>query len=422
MRPSTVRRLVRTVPLAAVVAGAAGYALLPAEDGAELRPARAVGAASTGTGSIGTAPVGAALVEAVPGEPAPAGPARMRSALTAPVAEGGAPVFAPVAAADRTPAPGPTPGSGTARGISPSWPEEMPGAVAEAVDVSMLPLSGAWEIHAGGSYLDFEVTWRNTTRQRYDEVVPVVRVLPYDYPAVLARPGRTAMGMLDRKDLDEWREVKLDQPGVGSGSQPGAFALDPGESRTVRYRLTLSVGSPSGRLPVQAEGWIGRSAKAVRAGGAKAQVNVKVDQPVQFSMTKPSDGTRGRLPSEVQVELANLDGFAQHTVTPALTVTDRGTWNGKHDLSPADLIAEVLADGEWLRLQGSVDEQGRVRLDTTGLTRVLGPGESVVYEFRLNVPSGWMPEAVVLMTAGAGVDGRALPDRAAIVPLLRAGW
>ncbi|MFF2353974.1 hypothetical protein ACFVVL_29860 [Kitasatospora sp. NPDC058115] len=398
MRPSTVRSLVGTVPLAAVVAGAAGYALLPAEEGAEFRRVRAAGAASTGA--------------------APDGAAWMRSALTAPVAEAGAPQFAPVAMAVQAAAPVPTAGPGPVPGNSPTWPEEMPGAVTEAVDVSLRPLAGAWEIQAGGSYLDFEVTWTNTTRQRYDEVVPVVRVLPYDYPAGLAGPGRTSKGMLDRKDLDEWREVKLNQQGVGSGPQPGAFALDPGESRTVRYRLTLSVGSPSGRLPVQAEGWIGRSAKAVRAGGAQARVNVKVDQPVQLSTTRPTDGSRGRQPSEVQVELANLDGYAQHTVTPALAVSDLGSVNATHDLTPADLTAEVLAGGEWRRLEGALDAQGRVRLDTTGLTRVLGPGENVLYRFRLNVPAGWMPDRSIWMAAGAGVDGQALPERSAAVPLL----
>ncbi|MFF2657271.1 hypothetical protein ACFVUH_07885 [Kitasatospora sp. NPDC058032] len=440
MRPSTVRRLVRTVPLAAVVAGAAGYALLPAESGAGAGPVRAVRPVP-----VEVLPAGAVATGPVPTGPVPTGVApsgaSMRSALAAPVAEGSAPVFAPVLVpagyADGLPAdattvltatPGPSstpsatpsaPAGGALPkpGGSPVWPEVPPLAVGEQVDVAIRPLGGTWEARADGSYVDFEVTWTNTTPMRYDEVVPVVRVLPYDYPAAVARPGTTAKGMLDRKDLDEWREVKLDQVGVGTGPQQGTFALDPGERRTVRYRLTLASGGMAGRLPISAEGWIGRGARAVRVGGTEARLQVTVAQPVQLSVTRPTDAAMGRVPSEVRVELTNVDGFASHTVAPALAVPDPRTQATGQGPGPEALITEVLVDGEWRRLQATAGAGGPVPLDTAGLSRVLGPGESAVYRFRIAVPTGWLAWMGIDLTVGHSVDGQALPTRRAHVRL-----
>ncbi|MER7702320.1 hypothetical protein ABTX81_05400 [Kitasatospora sp. NPDC097605] len=364
----------------------------------------------------------------------------MRSSLVAPVAEDSAPVFGAIlpagfpagfsaAAPVPTPAPGgpastpgrpasPAAGSVLRSGGSPVWPEPVPpSAVGEQLDVSIRSLTGTWETRADGGYLDFEVTWTNPTQQRYDEVVPVVRVLPYDYPDAVARPGTTAKGMLDRKDLDEWREVRLDQAGVGSGPQQGAFALDPGERRTVRYRLTLAAGGMSGRLPITAEGWTGRGADAVRVGGTLARVNVTVVHPVGVSLSRPTEATMGKVSSWVRMELANVDGFAGHTVAPALAATDLRGGYTTHGLVPEDLIAETLVDGEWLRLKGALDAEGLVRLDTAGLSRALRPGETAVYWFRVNVPAGWQAGSGLQLTVGHSVDGQAMSPRYAQVPL-----
>ncbi|MFJ8431898.1 hypothetical protein ACIQ9P_11410 [Kitasatospora sp. NPDC094019] len=298
-------------------------------------------------------------------------------------------------------------------GTAPAWPEEMPGTVAERVDVSIRSVSGAWEIRGGGSYFEFEVTWANATDRRFDEIVPVVRVLPFDHPAAVARLGATAKGLLDRKDIDEWREVKPDQKGVDSGPQQGAFALDPGESRAVRYRLTLAADSMSGRLPIQADGYVGRGAKAVSVGGTQARMNVTTGQPVRFSATKATDMTAGRIPTELRVELANLDATGDHTVSPLVRVTDPLGRNTTHGLVPGDLSAEVLVDGEWRRLSGALDADGQVRLDTGGLTRVLAPGETAVYPFRFNVPKGWSAGSGLEFTVGGTADGGALPTQKA---------
>ncbi|WP_380286043.1 hypothetical protein [Kitasatospora purpeofusca] len=417
MRPSTVRRLVRTVPLAAVVAGVAGYALLPVEADEDVRPIRAAGPAPAGAASMRSA-----LAAPVTGAPAPAPAAVLPGGFSGGLAaagpgsgQGSGPAL--LRASDPDPAPGEAYRPALAAGGSASWPEEMPNAVAEQIDVSVRSLTGVWQTPADGSYLDFEVTWTNRIERRYDEVVPVVRVLPYDYPAAVARPGTTAKGMLDRKDLDQWREVKMNQPGVGSGPQQGTFSLDPGESRTVRYRLTLAAGGMSGRLPIAAEGWIGSGAKAVRAGAAVTRVDVTVAQPVGMSLGRPTDGTMGLVPSELRVELANADGFASHTVTPDLAATDPVGRNAPHGLVPQDLTAEVLVDGEWRRLQGTLDAEGLVRLDTSGLSQVLAPGESTVYRFRVNLPQGWRAGAGLELMVGHSVDGRAQPFRRARVPL-----
>ncbi|MFC5666144.1 hypothetical protein ACFP3U_24610 [Kitasatospora misakiensis] len=427
MRPSTVRRLVRTVPLVAVVAGAAGYALLPAEAGAGTRPA----------GSVAPAPLGVALVAPVAdARPVPAGTAGTAATAvgTDPAATPGVPVPGATAAATATPGNAPSgaahpagPGSNPAPVTAPTGgpapapapgtvqtgPEEMPAAVAERVDVAIRSLSGSWEIRGGGNYFDFEVTWTNATERRFDEIVPVVRVLPFDHPAAVARLGATAKGLLDRKDLDEWREVKLDQQGVDNGPQLGAFALDPGESRAVRYRLTLTADSMSGRLPIQAEGYVGRGPKAVSVGGAQARMNVTAGQPVRFTTTRPTDMTVGRIPSELRVELANLDAAGNHTVAPAVAVTDPLGRNTTHGLVPGDLSAEVLVDGEWRRLAGVLGADGLVRLDTAGLTRVLAPGETAVYPFRFNVPKGWNAGGGLEFTVGGAVDGGTLPTQKA---------
>ncbi|GAA1396771.1 hypothetical protein GCM10009639_33270 [Kitasatospora putterlickiae] len=393
MRPSTVRRLVRAVPLAAVVAGAAGYPLLPAGSGA----------------GVGRAP----------GAAAPGGAASMRSsALVAPVAEASAPVFAAVYAAGPA---APSPKAGSTGGPVPSWPEELPGAVAETVDVAIRPLSGSWEARADGGYLDFQVTWTNTGGRRFDEIVPVVRVLPYDHPPVLAHAGTTAKGTLDRKDLDEWREVGLNPAAVGGGPQQGAFALDPGESRAVRYRLTLVAGGTAGRLPISAEALVRRGGKAERFGGAEARVNVTVAQPVRLTMTRATDLVVGRVASELTVELAKLDAVGESTVVPVVAVTDPVGLNAGHGLVPEDLIAEVRVNGAWHRLRGALDADGLVRLDTAELTRVLAAGESAVYPFRFAVPTGRAAGGGLEITVGATVDGGALPVRKARPRTVREG-
>ncbi|MFB8235198.1 hypothetical protein ACFC58_01445 [Kitasatospora purpeofusca] len=452
MRPSTVRRLVRTVPLAAVVAGAAGYALLPAEAGAGVRPARSAAPAPSGVALVApvadarSAPEGTSPAATAPGTTAPAGTPGTAGTTSA-VPAGSAPAVptAPAAATTSTPASAaakpaeppkgvpvpagttrpsgpasapapvtsPSGGPAPATGTVPDWPEEMPAAVAERVDVAIRSLSGAWEIRGGGSYFEFEVTWTNATDQRFDEIVPVVRVLPFDYPAAVARLGATAKGMLDRKDIDEWREVKPDQKGPDSGPQQGAFALDPGESRVVRYRLTLGADSMSGRLPIQADGYVGRGAKAVSVGGTQARMNVTTGQPVRFSATKATDMTVGRIPSELRVELANLDATGNHTVSPLVRVTDLLGRNTTHGLVPGDLSAEVLVDGEWCRLSGALDADGQVRLDTAGLTRVLAPGETAVYPFRFNLPKGWSAGSGLEFTVGGTADGGTLPTQKA---------
>ncbi|WP_328955763.1 hypothetical protein [Kitasatospora purpeofusca] len=449
MRPSTVRRLVRTVPLAAVVAGAAGYALLPVEAGAGARPVRSAAPAPSGVALVApvadarSAPEGTAPTATAPGATTPAGTAGPGpSGTTSAVPTGSAPgTVTPTAPATASgpasttakpaetskgvptptgtappsdPAPATTPTApAPTTGTAPDWPEEMPAAVAERVDVAIRSLSGAWEIRGGGSYFEFEVTWTNATDRRFDEVVPVVRVLPFDYPAAVARLGATAKGLLDRKDIDEWREVKPDQKGVDSGPQQGAFALDPGESRAVRYRLTLAADSMSGRLPIQADGYVGRGAKALSVGGTQARMNVTTGQPVRFSATKATDMTVGRIPSELRVELANLDATGNHTVSPVVRVTDPLGRNTRHGLVPGDLSAEVLVEDEWRRLPGALDADGQVRLDTSGLTRVLGPGETAVYPFRFNVPKGWNAGSGLEFTVGGTADGGALPTQKA---------
>ncbi|MEK2488084.1 hypothetical protein WN990_00805 [Kitasatospora purpeofusca] len=453
MRPSTVRRLVRTVPLAAVVAGAAGYALLPAEAGAGAGPARSAAPAPSGVALVApvadarSAPEGTSPAATAPAATAPAGtpgPAGRTSAVptgstatapatasgpvsaSAPAPAGAKPaepskgVPAPTGSArPESPVPGSAPvttpsgGPAPATGTAPNRPEEMPSAVGERVDVAIRSLSGAWEIRGGGSYFEFEVTWSNATDRRFDEIVPVVRVLPFDYPAAVARLGATAKGVLDRKDIDEWREVKPDQKGVDSGPQQGTFALDPGESRAVRYRLTLGADSMSGRLPIAADAYVGRGAKALSVGGTQARMNVTTGQPVLFSATKATDMTVGRIPTELRVELSNLDATANHTVVPTVRVTDPLGRNTTHGLVPGDLSAEVLVKGDWRRLSGALDADGQVRLDTTVLTRVLAPGETAVYPFRFNLPKGWSAGSGLEFTVGGTADGGALPTQKA---------
>ncbi|MFB6894563.1 hypothetical protein ACFCX4_35310 [Kitasatospora sp. NPDC056327] len=283
---------------------------------------------------------------------------------------------------------------------APAWPEEPPGPAADRVDVSVRALAG--------SYFDSEVTWTNSTDRRYDEIVPVVRALPYDHPSAAVRLGTTARGVLDRKDLDEWREVGLDRTGVGSGPQQGTFALDPGESRSVRHRLTPADGGMSGRLPIAAEGWVGRGARAVLIGGAEARLDVTVDRPVRSSATVRSGGTRGEVPSEVTVELVGLDAFAPHTAVPALTVRDPVVPAGPHRLTPENLTAEVLVGGEWRALRASADGEGRVVPDTSALARELGPGETAAHRFRFDVPKGRRGIGVAL-TTDVRVDDRVVP-------------
>ncbi|MFI2607869.1 hypothetical protein [Kitasatospora sp. NPDC018619] len=108
------------------------------------------------------------------------------------------------------------------------------------------------KVSNGGTPVTFTVTYRNTGSKAFDKVVPLVytKEYPGTPPSEVLLVNR---GKLERQDGGGWTEIPL---AVGGGMdyamvrENAWFALAPGESRKVTYRMTLDPVDGPGTMPV----------------------------------------------------------------------------------------------------------------------------------------------------------------------------
>ncbi|MEU2629083.1 hypothetical protein [Kitasatospora sp. NPDC007106] len=110
-----------------------------------------------------------------------------------------------------------------------------------AGDVKVLIGEASVTTAGGVRTVTFPVTWTNLTQNAYGRVEPV---LALDEPGLAAPTapagGQQATAVLERKDVSTWTALPL-STGTGGGHGPSApFALAPGQSRTLTYRLKLT--------------------------------------------------------------------------------------------------------------------------------------------------------------------------------------
>lgn len=163
-------------------------------------------------------------------------------------------------AAPSTPAAAPTVAS-TAASTAPSGITPVSAGTEPAADKSVTVrfdgLAEGNRLPAGGQTA-FSVTWTNATGHRLAAVAPVVAAQPFVGARCQVVEG-TLSGTMQRKDGDVWTDVPLSQ-GLGmdyaTTGDKAAFALAPGASRTVQYRIQLSTDNGPAPLTVEADAYV----------------------------------------------------------------------------------------------------------------------------------------------------------------------
>ncbi|GAB7182058.1 hypothetical protein ATKI12_1889 [Kitasatospora sp. Ki12] len=111
------------------------------------------------------------------------------------------------------------------------------------------------QVPAKGTPLTFSVTYRNTSQTTYASVQPALFTEPYSgSPASATEPVNS--GRLERQDGDTWVPVPMSPtPSMShlTAGRTAVFPLAPGQSRTVKFRLTLDSGNGPGVMPVTAQ-------------------------------------------------------------------------------------------------------------------------------------------------------------------------
>ncbi|MFB6894561.1 hypothetical protein ACFCX4_35300 [Kitasatospora sp. NPDC056327] len=263
------------------------------------------------------------------------------------------------------------------------------------------------EAVVGAGPTAFSVTWHNTTRHTYETVAPVVAV------RALADPvgtGRTVRGRLQREDGDGgWTDVPLTE---GSGAylasgDAAAFALAPGASRTVGYRLYPSIDSGEGTLLIEALALLPAVPQRAEAGAAMTAV-LLTSAPAaartapEFT-TDPAPAAVGpdRRPASFTMTVRNPGAAPLASVVPTVVLS------GAEAGGAVTVEAGYGADGVRT-LPVTRDAGGQLVVDTSLLERLVRPYGSTAFSFWITLPGGSAPApgdpAVVV---GAEGDGRA---------------
>ncbi|MGW6914839.1 hypothetical protein ACWGB8_13650 [Kitasatospora sp. NPDC054939] len=122
------------------------------------------------------------------------------------------------------------------------------------VAVSIETLGMGQQVPANGSVVAFSVVYRNTGQTDYAKVQPLVHTEEY-----AGTPGGVVpsnAGRLERLDGTVWTQVALSpgsDMGYAAGTPESMFPLAPGQSRTVKYRMTLTSANGAGVMPVTAQ-------------------------------------------------------------------------------------------------------------------------------------------------------------------------
>ena len=287
------------------------------------------------------------------------------------------------------------------------------GRPANGIGLRFDGLSGV-QTTAGTGPVAFSVTWTNTTQQRYDSIAPVVAARAFGAAGASGAPVR---GSLQRSDSGSWTTVQLSQL-TGAAYQlsgdAAAFALEPGASRTIQYRLDLAADSGTGELPVEAFGYLPAGQGHAVAGSALVSVTVlkpptgERQRPVLRLVSGPSELTVGRTPSQFQLAVSNPGGVKMAALQPTIMMNDAfGPGSTEHHLKPEEVVAEALVAGAWRKLPTSFDANLMIVVDTSLLDRSLAPGGEALFDVRIGIVEGWKAGNGLDLVLGAVGDGLA---------------
>ncbi|MDH6138112.1 hypothetical protein P3T35_000089 [Kitasatospora sp. GP30] len=400
-----VRRLAATVPLAAVVAVVAVGAGPVKGDGtapaAAAKPAGLPSAAIPGAG----APVAPTASPSPTAPTASAAPTTGTDANTpaahTPTGHSKAPAV-PAAAAQST-AP-----SATGPAAKNELSAGVPGQDAVAIRFNGLGLGPNQGLPVGAMKpTAFSVTWTNTSGHRLDAVAPVVAAQHYAH----ARCQGTSMaqGSLQRQDASGWTDLPLSQ-GLGTdyvySGDDAAFALEPGASRTIDYRVGLGADNGPGTLLLEADAFLPVSKQShPLLGGTTDEVTVSDDHRPTASMPTmtphPTSVKVGGPAVEVEVSPGNFTKEQMGWLAPRLTFNDAAG-----ELRAQDVTAEVMVNGAWKQLPVRQDCDG-VSVDASSVATIPAPAGRVFnYDFRFALKAS-TAKGITSLTVGAGAVGDA---------------
>ncbi|MFE7593682.1 hypothetical protein ACFU6K_30200 [Kitasatospora sp. NPDC057512] len=353
MNASVIARIAKIVPLA-VVAAVGVTACGPTEGGASVAasaPASAPAGTSSATPGAGAVPA-APTTEAAPAAATPAGQAPAAGAATARTDVKAAAKAAAKPAAPKTPAPS----GGSGIGIT-------FGGLSEGGKIGLNDL------------VPFTVTWKNNDATGTRSVAPVVSTQQYQ-GAPCTMVLAMADGTLERKDASGWK--KLDHLSQGGGmdyagtADDAAFTLAAGESRTIEFRMRLSLANRPGRITIEADAPVPHSKNYLDM--AKAELNaVVVDShsPEMLSVMPPAKGVITTDPLPFSFRVSSPDGTAG--LRPRVTV-----WSS--DLLTADGVTVEARVGDVWKPVELKDDCGLVTVDPN--VPGVRDGNTVEYTFR----------------------------------------
>ncbi|MET8542388.1 hypothetical protein ABZW03_17305 [Kitasatospora sp. NPDC004799] len=134
------------------------------------------------------------------------------------------------------------------------------------------------KVSTDGTPVTFTVTYRNTGQKAFDKVQPLVYTKEYagTPPSEVLLMNR---GKLERQDRGTWREIPLSMGGgmdYARVDEEAWFALAPGESKKVTYRMSLDPVDGPGTMPVAVQATMPYTGAAPLTVLAEATVPVAV--------------------------------------------------------------------------------------------------------------------------------------------------
>ncbi|MFF2548410.1 hypothetical protein ACFVUY_38450 [Kitasatospora sp. NPDC058063] len=348
MNASVIARIAKIVPLA-VVAAVGVAACGPTNGGASVAasaPASTPAVTSSATPGAGAVPTTPATptTEAAPAAaaPAPAAGTDVKAAAKAPA----------------KPAAPKAPAQSSGNGIGITF-----GGLHEGGKIGLNDL------------VPFTVTWKNNDATGTRSVAPVVSTQQYE-GAPCTMVLAMAEGTLERKDASGWK--KLDHLSQGGGmdyagtADDAAFTLAAGQSRTIEYRMRLSLANRPGRITIEADAPVPHS-KDYRD-MAKAELNATVvdsHSPQMLSVMPPAKGVVTTDPIPFSFRVSSPDGTTGLRPRVAVWSSDALTTN--------DVTVEARVGDVWKPVELK-DHCGLVTVDPN--VPGVRDGNTVEYTFR----------------------------------------
>ncbi|GAA2823977.1 hypothetical protein GCM10010441_55510 [Kitasatospora paracochleata] len=275
--------------------------------------------------------------------------------------------------------PSPSPSASTSPTSIPAIAQDyLPSALTATVD----GLAKGTKLTAGGDPVSFTVTWTNTTEVRFDAVVPLISE---QWQGGDCRPDGLTRFQSDSGS--GWKDAVQPDPDPTPQVRraDGVFALEPGASHTVKYRVQPGAVHGVGTATVVASAYGMVDGHAGQLGTVQTEASVVDDhRPTAALAAGPSEFVAGRTLTELDLAVSNGTGTAMSAVAPAVTVHDESVFpGGGYRLRAARVTAEVKVGDQWRKVATTDDSCRKlVLVDTSSLQQTLAPGASARFTFR----------------------------------------